>query len=382
MKNKQIRTVMLSSLMVLLAFFTYKSFEKRQKPISLPPPPVQIQIEVKPVPTIEKKYSFEEACNQINGQEIKKDLEYLASDELEGRMSGKKGNVVAAEFIKNRCESYGLKTMYDKFNIRQLNPGPKNESGDNFTQNVYAWIEGSDPILKNEVIVVGAHMDHIGFGPSMSRSRKIQIHNGADDNASGTTALLQVAKAFSFLKNQVKRTVVFQFYSAEEMGLIGSRVYCNSPKFPIDQPDIKKHIAMINMDMVGYLRKGVYFTGFNSGESSLDLQKIINSLDTKYSFAREISSRGSGGSDHASFYNKHVPVVFLHTGLHPYYHTPEDDADKINYEGLEQITKYAFELAWQIDQTTVRPKFHLTSFKEMEYTHDHGHPDTPFNHHH
>jgi hypothetical protein len=381
MKNKQIRTIALSTLMVFLAFCTYKSFEKKQKPIVIPVPPVQIQLEVKPVPILEKKYSFEEACNQINGQEIKKDLEYLASDELEGRMSGKKGNVVAAAFIKNRCESYGLKTMYDRFSIRQLNPGPKNETGDNFTQNIYAWIEGTE--VKDEIIVIGAHMDHIGYGPSMSRARnRIQIHNGADDNASGTTALLQIAKAFSLVKDKVKRTVVFQFYSAEEMGLIGSRFYCSNPKFPIDQPDIKKHIAMINMDMVGYLKKGVFFTGFNSGESSLDLQRMINSLDSKYSFAKQISSRGSGGSDHASFYNKHVPVVFLHTGLHPYYHTPEDDADKINYVGLEQIAKYAFELACAIDQNNTRPAFHLTSFKEMEYTHDHGHPEAPFHHHH
>jgi len=372
------RTIVLTVLMVSLGFFTYKSFEKKEKPIVTPPVKIQIEIEA---PLLEKKkYTFESACAEISSQEIKKDLEYLASDQLEGRMSGKKGNVVSADFVKNRCESYGLKTMYDKFDIKRLNPGPKNEIGDNFTQNVYAWIEGTE--LKDEVIVIGAHFDHIGYGPSMSRAkRKIEVHNGADDNASGTTALLQIAKAFSLLKEDVKRTVVFQFYSAEEMGLIGSRVYCNSPKFPLSSPDIDKHIAMINMDMVGYLKKGVYFTGFHSGESSLDLQKIINGLDQKYSFARQISSRGSGGSDHASFYNKHVPVVFLHTGLHPYYHTPDDDADKINYEGLGQIAKYAFELAWQIDQTTIRPRFHLTSFKEMEYTHDHGHPESPFHQH-
>jgi acetylornithine deacetylase/succinyl-diaminopimelate desuccinylase-like protein len=165
-----------------------------------------------------KTYSFEEALNSIDANELKKDLEYLASDELEGRMSGKKGNVVAADFIKKKYESFELGTIYHKFNIERLNSGPKNESGDGFTQNIYAWVDGNDPALKDEIIVIGAHMDHIGYGPSMSRSRRIAIHPGADDNASGTVATMQIAKAFSLLKDKVKRTVVFQSYSAEERG--------------------------------------------------------------------------------------------------------------------------------------------------------------------
>jgi Zn-dependent M28 family amino/carboxypeptidase len=222
-------------------------------------------------------------------------------------------------------------------------------------------------------------MDHIGYGPQMSRaSGRREIHPGADDNASGTVALMEIAQAFSMLKGKNKRTVVFQSYSAEEMGLIGSRYYCNNPTFPINSPNLQKHIFMLNMDMVGYLGKGKYDAGFSAGESSVDISTIINELGGKYSFAKSVTSRGSGGSDHASFYNKKIPIAFLHTGLHSYYHTPDDTADKINYAGVEKVAKYGFELAWKIVQSDNSPRFNYGTFKAMEYTHDHGHSETPF----
>ena len=280
------------------------------------PPPIieQPGTEITPPPIT---YTYDEALASITKQELKDTLEYLASDKLEGRMSGKKGNVQAAAFIKEKYESFGLDTMYDKLNIRRINPGPNNETGDDFTQNIYAWIPGNDPVLKNEVVIIGAHMDHIGYGPSMSRSRRTGIHNGADDNASGTVALMELAEAFSMIRDQVKRTVVFQSYSAEEMGLLGARHYVNSPKFPIGNPSLKSHVFMLNMDMVGYLGQGAYAASWITADSSIDVGKYITELNGEYSFARSITSRGSGGSDHAPFYNKRIPVAFLHTGGHP-----------------------------------------------------------------
>lgn len=326
--------------------------------------------------------TLDDALASITQKELKKNLYYLASKELEGRMSGKKGNVTAAQFIHKQYESYGLNVMYHKFQIEQgVNPGPKNEQGDSTTSNIYAWIEGSDPKLKDQVVVVGAHMDHIGYGPRYSRaSNRREVHPGADDNASGTVALMEIAQAFSMLKDKPKRTVVFQSYSAEEMGLIGSRYYCAHPVFPRNkenQQKMKQHVAMINMDMIGYLGRGFHFVGFSEGESSVDLGRIINELNGKYSFAKKITSRGSGGSDHASFYNKGVPVAFLCTGLHDYYHTPDDTADKINYKGVEQVARYAFELAYRVANTESPPRFNYKGFKPMSYDHDHG-----FGHHH
>jgi len=319
--------------------------------------------------------TFDDALNSIVESELTKNLAFLASDELEGRMSGKKGNLVAAEFIKNKYESFGLPTQYQRFRINRVNPGPKNETGDDYTQNIIAYIPGSE--RPNEIVVIGAHMDHIGYGPEMSMTpKRRQIHPGADDNASGTVALLEIAKAFSKLKP--KRTVVFQTYSAEEMGLIGSRYYCDHPLFPIDAPDIKAHVFMLNFDMIGYLGKGKFSVGFNAGDSSAEVTKFIDELNQKYSFAKRITTQGRSGSDHASFYNKQIPVAFMHTGMHDAYHTPDDTPDKLNYQGIEQIAKYAFELSWKIANADSRPFFNYAGFQEMDYTHDHGHPGVEF----
>jgi hypothetical protein len=362
----------MKKLICILFLFIALIFAYKIKNVEKPAPE-------KTPPVVE--YDEKAALSSITEEECKEHVYKLSSDEFEGRMSGKKGNVLAADYIKSEFERYGLPTICDKFKIKRTNPGPKNEVGDDFTQNIYAWIEGSDPILKDEIVVVGAHMDHIGYGPSMSRSPgKLEIHNGADDNASGTAALLEIAEAMSKLKP--KRTIVFQAYSAEEMGLIGSRFYVDHPKFPLNNPDIKKHVAMINMDMVGYLDKGYHLAAFFDGNSSVDISKNIDELDKKYNFAKKITARGGGGSDHASFYNKKVPVAFLHTGGHKHYHTPDDDADRLNYKGLESVSRYAFELVFRLAENFEKPKFNDASFKILPYNHDHGNPDMPFYHSH
>jgi hypothetical protein len=383
MKIKHLLLVLLTMSTIGLAVTSYKMFNREHFNLPIQVDPVEEGGETPINPPPPKEPTFDEAVESINSKQLKEDLTYLASDELEGRMSGKKGNIVAAEFIKKKYEEFGLPTMYHKFSIERLNPGPKKEQGDDFTQNIYAWIEGSDPVLKNEIVVIGAHMDHIGYGPSMSRTpNKRTVHNGADDNGSGTVALLEIAKSFSMLKGQVKRTVVFQSYSAEEMGLIGSRFYCNNPVFPKENPSMQKHVFMLNMDMIGYLGKGEYFVNWSTGDSSIDVGRYIDLLNGKYPFAKKITSRGSGGSDHASFYNKKVPIAFLHTGLHPYYHTPDDDTDRINFEGMEKVARYGFELSWKVVQSDNAPKFNYAKFKELPYTHDHGHPDMPFHSYH
>lgn len=331
---------------------------------------------------IEKKEiigDFDKILNEIDQNNIEKNLRYLSSNELEGRMSGKKGNVLAFDFLKKEFEKFGLQTAYQKFPIERMNAGPKNEFGNNFTQNLFAWIDGNDSILKNEIIVIGAHGDHVGYGPKLSLSKeKNKIHHGADDNASGTVAVLELAKIYSKLKNECKRTVLFQIYSAEEMGLIGSRYYCENPLFPKESPNIKNHIFMLNLDMIGYLDQGQHFALFNQLKSSLDIDDAINELNQRYDFAQRITGRVSGASDHASFYNKFVPVVFLHTGLHENYHTPSDTYEKINYKGIAQITKYAFELSWKFVNVENKPRFNYAKFEELDYNYDHDNPNSPF----
>lgn len=370
MRKLQLLALSLGVLIVVLLASKRPQEREEQRPRQQPRQ-VEQEPEKPPRPTVR------DALDSISRQDLERNLGYLASDELEGRMSGKKGNRLAAEFIKKEFEKLGLPTENHKFMIRRMNPGPKNEIGDDFTENVYAWMEGNDPQLKNEVVVVGAHMDHIGYGPSMSRWGGSKIHPGADDNASGTAALLEIAKAFSKMKGQNKRTVVFMAFSAEEMGLKGSLHYVNNPIFPKGAPDLKKHVFMLNMDMVGHLGKGQTMA-FDDGSSSPDIGDAIRGLAVKYNFASTITFRGASGSDHAPFYNKKVPVAFLHTGLHKFYHTPNDTVDRINFDGLEQVSRYGFELAWVVCNSAEKPAFDYGSFNEMDYEHDHGQKDVPF----
>lgn len=309
--------------------------------------------------------TLEGSLDSITEESCRRNLEYLASDELEGRMSGKRGNVLAAEFIKNHLRDCGLEPITQRFRIKRVNPGPKVETGDDFTENVYASVSGYE--IPDEIVVMGAHFDHIGYGPRYSRSGRMEIHNGADDNASGTVAVMEAAKAISKLKP--KRTILFQFYSAEEMGLIGSRHYCENPMFPEGSPDISKHVAMINLDMVGHLNSSAYKVSIP--DSSLDIRGKILDLGEKYPFARSVTGRGTGGSDHASFHNKKVPVAFIHTGSHRHYHTPSDDSETIDMAGVAEVSKYAIELVWRLANED-RPKFDESKFEEMPYTHDHG----------
>lgn len=367
------------ALLSLGLFFAYEKIRRAK----IAPPPIAYPQPIAPIPITpqqpQNKLTVEQAVATITEKECRDHVYKLADDAWEGRMSGKRGNVLAAAYVKEQFESYGLKTMYDKFSIRRENPGPKNETGDDFTQNVYAWIEGTD--LKDEIVVVGAHLDHIGYGPSMSRApSRREIHNGADDNASGTSAVLEIAQAFATLPPP-RRTIVFQAYSAEEMGLIGSRHYCDKPKFPTNAPDIRKHVFMCNLDMIGFLNQGFYYVGWGLENSSVDVAAIVKELNQQYTFAQRITSRGGGGSDHACFYNKKVPVAFLHTGLHDWYHTPDDDANRLNYNGMERVSRYAFELSYRVANGPSAPRFNYESFRELPYTHDHGHPENPLYHH-
>jgi len=371
-------SIMLSAAIFVIGYTQISSDQKivdrtpksPKSPLSHQPP---APVEPKPA----TKITLEEAVQTITEAECKEYVYKLADKAWEGRMSGKKGNVLATTWVKKYHEDNGLPTEYQKFSIRRLNAGPHNERGNNFTQNLSTWIKGSDPSLG--IVVLGAHLDHIGYGPSMSRSRRIAIHPGADDNASGTAAIMEVAEALSKM-GQPKRTILIQHYSGEEMGLIGSRYYCDNPTFPKNRPSIEKHVAMVNLDMVGYLNQGIYFAGWGGGDSSIDIKRYIQELNGKYTFASGITSRGGGGSDHASFYNKRIPVAFLHTGTHPHYHTPTDTADRINYAGMEKVTRYTLELVWKIANADSSPRFNVAKFKVMEYKHDHGHPDTPFIH--
>jgi Zn-dependent M28 family amino/carboxypeptidase len=218
------------------------------------------------------------------------------------------------------------------------------------TSNVIGLLKVND---NDEHLIVGGHFDHLGYGGVGSGSLtpdRNEIHNGADDNASGTSAMIETARELSYYKNILKRNILFLGFSGEEMGVLGSAHYTKHPVLPLAQA-----ITMINYDMVGRL-KDQTLTIQGTGTSSR-WDSLVTKYNTDSTFNLKFVKDGYGPSDHASFYGAGIPVLFFFTGLHDDYHRPSDDADKINSEGIAQIVSYASKLAVEIDTTATRPDY-------------------------
>ncbi len=201
---------------------------------------------------------------------------------------------------------------------------------DGLAYNIMGMVRGTDPSLASEYVIVGAHYDHLGMGDENSRhaTREPIIHPGADDNASGTSGVIELARRLS--ASPAKRSVVFMAFSGEEKGLMGSKHWVQTPSLPLD-----KAVAMINMDMIGRLKDNklnVHGVGTSATWTS-----ILDSATSGSGLKISTSADGFGPSDHASFVPKKIPVLFFFTGLHTDYHRPTDTWDKINYDGEAQI---------------------------------------------
>ena len=210
------------------------------------------------------------------------------------------------------------------------------------TGNVAAVLEGSDPVLRNQWIIIGAHKDHLGMGGPGSSSRRpdtIAIHYGADDNASGTATVLELAGYFSGMKEKPKRSMLFITFGAEEEGILGSRYFVEHS--PID---LKKVSVMLNVDMIGRMRPDSTLQIGGVGTAP-ETREILNHLNGKYHLHLELSDAGYGPSDHASFYAKDIPVMFFTTGPHKDYHTPFDRVDSLNIPGLVMADHFIADVA-------------------------------------
>ncbi|MDY0215320.1 MAG: M20/M25/M40 family metallo-hydrolase [Bacteroidales bacterium] len=213
------------------------------------------------------------------------------------------------------------------------------------TQNVVGIIDGSDPVLKNDFVVVGAHYDHLGYGGQGSSSRSpdtIAIHPGADDNASGVAVMLDLAKKLQANKSKLKKSVVFVAFGAEELGIIGSKEFLKTSL--IDPSKIK---TMINLDMVGRLNEEQRLQIAGTG-TALEFDKYIDIANVKYKFSIQKNQDGYGPSDHSSFYSEKIPVLFLSTGAHEDYHTVFDTEDKINYSGIAKISNFTYDFVFDL----------------------------------
>ncbi len=234
--------------------------------------------------------------------------------------------------------------------------------------NVIGFLEGNDAVLKNELVVVGAHYDHLGFGGEGSGSLKpdtVALHPGADDNASGTSGLLELAANFASRKNELKRSLLFIAFTGEEEGLLGSAYYVKNPLFPLDRT-----VAMINLDMIGRLRNRrliVYGTG-----TSPEFDSLITSHNSDSAFVLSLVKDGFGPSDQSSFYAKRIPVCFFFTDLHSDYHRPSDTWEKLDYPGMERVVKFVDAVAFDIDRETTAPKYVAVEMPKTAASPDRG----------
>jgi aminopeptidase YwaD len=253
--------------------------------------------------------------------------------------------------------------------------------------NVIGILDGSDPLLKKEVIVIGAHYDHLGKGGEGSLApREGEIHHGADDNASGVAGLLELARIFSAQHPRPKHTIVFMAFSGEEEGLLGSNYYVNHPLMPLANT-----VAMINMDMIGRMKDNKLIVGgvgtaqewrdvvaqgnidpkvVSTGElASMSAPGKVTAIvggggdNMKQvivrpeSFALTLNEDGYGPSDHSSFYAKQIPVLFFWTGTHDDYHKPSDTADKINYVDEARVVGLVAQIVVKVDESDKRPTY-------------------------
>jgi len=230
------------------------------------------------------------------------------------------------------------------------------------TQNVVAYIEGSDPNLKNEYVVLGAHYDHLGMGGAESGSRRpdtTAVHNGADDNASGVAAMIEIAEKLSAMKDSLKRSVVFVAFAGEEMGLLGSKFFAENPLF-----DLKSVQTMINLDMVGRLDTTSNTLSIGGTGTSTAFENLLKEMEKSSNLNIAQSPEGFGPSDHASFYVLDIPVLFFTTGGNSEYHTPFDDADLINFNGMKKVADFGFQLIVNLANKAEKIDFQLAGPKE------------------
>lgn len=291
------------------------------------------------------------SAQTISEENLQKHVSYLASDKLKGRGTGTKEERKAADYLAKQFKKAGLAPKGDNgsyfhhFTFKKSSD-PHGNVAENApqvnSQNVAAWLDNGAAYT----IVIGAHYDHLGLGHdhnSLDTNPAGKIHNGADDNASGTAGVVELARYFA--QNGVKEQHNFLFlcFSGEELGLIGSKKFTENPTI-----DLSKVSFMINMDMIGRLNSEKRLMVGGVGTAA-DFVPTVNSA--KGDLSIKLDSAGIGPSDHTSFYLKNIPVLFVFTGQHSDYHKPGDDVEKVNFPGEKQVLDFTLRVIESLDKT-------------------------------
>ena len=300
--------------------------------------------------------------NAQKQEDMRQAVKYLASQELGGRYPGTAGDTLASEYIVEQLRSLKLKPVVKgKKKTGYYHNFTYGKDVERTTHNILAVLPGKDKQLKNEYIVVGSHYDHLGLGGKDSGSRRpdtLGVHPGADDNASGDAVVLELAKYFKKVRSP--RSIIFAFFGAEEQGLVGSKQFLEWMKQEDNQrknlPDsLKGIVAMVNLDMVGRMRDNamsVSGTGTSSGFKAM-AEKAAEQTSLNISCTPD----GYGPSDHASFVAQEIPVLFLTTGGHMEYHTPDDVPSTLNYDGMQQTLDFSQELITRLASMPTTPDY-------------------------
>jgi len=285
--------------------------------------------------------------DDIKAADLRAHIGFLASDELQGREAGTVWNDIAGCYVAREFDRLGLtRVCEDGKSWFQ----PFRNSGKNL-RNVLGLVPGTDPKLKDEIVVVGAHYDHVGlgrFGSTGGITPEDTIHNGADDNASGTAGMLELAEHFS--RTPGKRSLLFLAFTAEELGLLGSKAYVDDPVLPLENT-----VAMINLDMIGRSENRYLFIG-GTGTSSI-WNQLLDAHIKPAGFDLETGKGGEAPSDNTNFFLKGIPVLFFFTNIHDDYHRPSDHIDKIHFEDEVKIVRAIAPLVRELADRAERPDF-------------------------
>jgi hypothetical protein len=287
-----------------------------------------------------------DATAVLTAETVRGHVDKLASEELEGRGAGDEGGHKAGDYIAAELARLGVEPAGDDGTFFQ-----SFKSGKRSLRNVIGTIGGTaEP---EEVIVIGAHYDHLGMGHHEGMLDPIggrgKIHPGADDNASGTAGVLTLAKAFTARGAKPRRRVVFVLFDGEELGLLGSRHYVRAPAFPLDHT-----VAMLNMDMIGRARGKLTVYGSNTGSGLRELcDEAAKGCDLKLDWRDTMPPN----SDHWSFYQKKIPSIALFTGLHADYHRASDTPDKLDAVGEAKVLHAAWGIASGLAKGEDRPVY-------------------------
>ena len=309
-----------------------------------------------------------------NQDDMRRTVEYLASQELGGRYPETAGDTLASQFITDELRSLKLKpVLKGKKTKGYYQDFTYGKDVQRTTHNIIAVLPGKDRHLRHEYIVVGSHYDHLGIGGQGSGSRRpdtLGVHPGADDNASGDAVVLQLARYFK--KARPSRSIIFTFFGAEEQGIVGSKSFVEwmkrEDRLRINLPaGLDGIVAMVNLDMVGRMRDDAL--SVSGTGTSPDFKALAEKAAGLTNLTITCTPDGYGPSDQASFVAADIPVLYLTTGGHMEYHTPDDIPSTLNYDGMQRTLEFTRELVSELAEMPGKPDFiHVPGSSQMSHT--------------